>query len=462
MASVYQGKYTFPVASTAERSMLQGATAQAQMYAGLGQTLGRTFGDAIGKYFDVQDEKKAAESLADNQFANDIVYGPDRDVPADRKQRVKDMRGVMKASGGFKNFLGRIETERANQRADRAEKLAAENERLLVESQAMNRRLGAQRLDLGRFQLGAAKDAATTREAGKEFGRFLMSGEPGVTSRGEGLQRGLDRLGEADLAPLTSFQSDIASAMTRELEGERKLASEMSSDELAHYVAESDLSPEAKMAARGEIDRKRAQEMAGLEFQAKLAGAGLTTAKDRESLKQALDKSTSDLRAEFNKLPSIKTLNEVQAAVNKVERAANDVSAAGDLSLIFNFMKILDPGSIVREGEFATAQNAAGVPARIRNWWNNLLQGERLDGKQRLDFIQHARNAAQGQLDEASRHIKFYKGIIEAKGLRSDQIIPPGIMQLHEKGFGVRQQGQETAPEGTTQVGDFFVEEVDE
>ena len=42
-------------------------------------------------------------------------------------------------------------------------------------------------------------------------------------------------------------------------------------------------------------------------------------------------------------------------------------------------MKLLDPGSVVREGEFATAENAAGVPERIRQQWNKALKGDRLD-----------------------------------------------------------------------------------
>ena len=54
-------------------------------------------------------------------------------------------------------------------------------------------------------------------------------------------------------------------------------------------------------------------------------------------------------------------------------------------------MKVLDPGSTVREGEFANAQNAAGVPDRIRNLFNNWSKGQRLDEKQRQDFITQAK-----------------------------------------------------------------------
>jgi hypothetical protein len=71
--------------------------------------------------------------------------------------------------------------------------------------------------------------------------------------------------------------------------------------------------------------------------------------------------------------------------------AAKDHSAAGDLSIIFAYMKMLDPGSVVREGEFATAQNTAGVPDRIRNLYNRAINGERLAPRQRADFVNQAK-----------------------------------------------------------------------
>jgi len=62
----------------------------------------------------------------------------------------------------------------------------------------------------------------------------------------------------------------------------------------------------------------------------------------------------------------------------RIQASIEKPSAAGDLALIFNYMKILDPGSVVRESEFATAANAAGVPTRARNLWNKFLYGTRL------------------------------------------------------------------------------------
>lgn len=327
MASVYQGKYTFPVASTAERSMQQAATAQAQMYAGLG----KTFGDAIGKYFDAQDEKKAAESLADNQFANDIVYGPDRDVPADRNQRVKDMRGVIKASGGFKNFLGRIETERANQRADRAEALnKLTQERLLAASK--------QNEALGDLRIGALEDAAKTRKAGKELAAWMFKEKPGElppTAKHEmaALRRFDPRSRQfpqaTDLQPgqIVDPAAFVDVAKRRgALEAQRGPArspAEKSSAELARYVAESDLSPEAKMAARGEIDRKRAEEIEDLKLRSALATARSTSGykelEEERAARKAAQETTEFEQEQGQKDFSNLTIRDIDPSGNSID-----------------------------------------------------------------------------------------------------------------------------------------------
>ena len=76
-------------------------------------------------------------------------------------------------------------------------------------------------------------------------------------------------------------------------------------------------------------------------------------------------------------------------------------SAAGDIVLIFAFMKMVDPTSTVRESEQASAQNTAGVEQRVRNIYNKALTGERLSPEQRADFANQTetifRNAQQRQ-----------------------------------------------------------------
>lgn len=61
-------------------------------------------------------------------------------------------------------------------------------------------------------------------------------------------------------------------------------------------------------------------------------------------------------------------------------------TGAGDISLIFSFMKILDPSSTVREGEFATARNAAGVPSAITAVWNKIVGEGQISPTARKEF----------------------------------------------------------------------------
>lgn len=94
------------------------------------------------------------------------------------------------------------------------------------------------------------------------------------------------------------------------------------------------------------------------------------------------------LRDEYNKASS--DFVKVEDAFDRVQASAEDPDAAGDIALIFNYMKMLDPGSVVREGEFATAQNAGSVEESVYNMYNRLMSGERLNPNQRKMFLGRA------------------------------------------------------------------------
>ncbi len=77
-------------------------------------------------------------------------------------------------------------------------------------------------------------------------------------------------------------------------------------------------------------------------------------------------------------------------AYGRVLASAKDASPAGDLALIFNFMKVLDPGSVVRESEFATAANSGAFGERIKAAVGRVTGGERLSPDMRRDFVTRA------------------------------------------------------------------------
>lgn len=150
------------------------------------------------------------------------------------------------------------------------------------------------------------------------------------------------------------------------------------------------------------------------------------------------------LRKEFNALKVIKNTSEVQQSYNKIRNASRDVSAAGDLSMVFAFMKMLDPDSVVRESEQATAQNARGVPDKIRNTWNQILSGQRLAPAQREDFLRQADNLLQAQITAQKDAEKMYTTIAQSKGIDPSKVI---IKYKEEK-----KTDKTKAPEGKVEV----------
>lgn len=95
---------------------------------------------------------------------------------------------------------------------------------------------------------------------------------------------------------------------------------------------------------------------------------------------------------------------------------------AGDIALIFNYMKMLDPGSVVREGEFATAQNAGGIPDRILNAYNKALNGERLNPGQREMFSNQAKSLYTGAQSREKEVRKGLERVINNYGLKKSNV----------------------------------------
>ncbi|BCL69807.1 hypothetical protein TUMSATVNIG1_17620 [Vibrio nigripulchritudo] len=136
------------------------------------------------------------------------------------------------------------------------------------------------------------------------------------------------------------------------------------------------------------------------------------------------------LRKEFSGLPTIKDFSSINDSWDRVQASAHDPSAAGDLALVFNYMKMLDPGSVVREGEFATAQNAAGIDERVVGMYNRILSGERLTPVQRQDFVSRAGQMFNAQAGNYNDAVGQYRGLADQYSLSPDRIA--NTVELYE------------------------------
>jgi hypothetical protein len=97
---------------------------------------------------------------------------------------------------------------------------------------------------------------------------------------------------------------------------------------------------------------------------------------------------TETLQKLFTGNSVVKDFNTATSQYEKLLTSSERETAAGDMSMIFTYMKILDPTSVVREGEQATAKEAGAVPDRVLNSYNKAVTGQKLTTKQRADFVQ--------------------------------------------------------------------------
>lgn len=142
--------------------------------------------------------------------------------------------------------------------------------------------------------------------------------------------------------------------------------------------------------------------------------------------KQRFDATTS-LRKEFTGLN--KTFRDVEAAFGRVQTAVQNAKenpggqGVSDVALIFNYMKMLDPGSVVREGEFATAEQTAGIPARIRNLYNKMVDGGRLNDAQRNEFLNMAAGLYNREKQTYDSISQQFRGLAQQNQLDPNQVL---------------------------------------
>jgi hypothetical protein len=130
---------------------------------------------------------------------------------------------------------------------------------------------------------------------------------------------------------------------------------------------------------------------AALELEALKATGGVDPAKKFDQEEK--------LRKEYQ--GRTKVYGELGTTFSNIQSSASANTGPGDIALITGFMKMLDPGSVVRETEFATARDTAGLFENLRNQAQKLQSGQlfSLDSKQRKEYV----DLAKQYLDSAQK-----------------------------------------------------------
>ena len=131
------------------------------------------------------------------------------------------------------------------------------------------------------------------------------------------------------------------------------------------------------------------------------------------------------LRENFKSEPIYKGFTEVESANNQIKQAAAMKSPAGDLAAATKVMKILDPGSVVRESELGMAMQATGVEDRVKNYATMVLNGTKLTPSQRTDFVALAEKLTNAAGTQYNTKRAEYEQIAAANGLSVPASVPP-------------------------------------
>jgi hypothetical protein len=131
------------------------------------------------------------------------------------------------------------------------------------------------------------------------------------------------------------------------------------------------------------------------------------------------------LRKEFQ--TRTKVYGELGTTFSNINASAKAKTGPGDIALITGFMKMLDPGSVVRETEFATARDTAGLYERLLNTSQKLQSGQlfTLDSKQRQEYVDLAQQYLKAAQKKAAQDRRDLDAVVTNYKLNPDNVFGP-------------------------------------
>jgi len=107
---------------------------------------------------------------------------------------------------------------------------------------------------------------------------------------------------------------------------------------------------------------------------------------------------------------------------DKALASAATGTGAGDVALVFGFMRMLDPGSVVRESEFAQARDTAGLWESLKVQYAKLMVGESLSPIQRASFLSLSEEFMAASEEDAKKAYEDIRIVAKNYGLNEENI----------------------------------------
>lgn len=278
----------------------------------------------------------------------------------------------------------------------------------LLQDRAVAARNSGDIEDATLFEQMAEAAADPKRGPGVVFKSLAVrtAGIPGAKEMFETVDKSLSTARAEAEAPL-KLRQEIAAADKAEVEARVKM--ETATDDIAKAKATREF--EQAKAFKEQVDAKYAEQVAQDAIKKRAADLGLTNNQANQVLAAtrklgvetkkaalelaAIEAGVGDPKEKFGQEEKIrkewqgrsKVYSELQGTFNNIKASADTGNGPGDIALITSFMKMLDPGSVVRETEFATARDTAGLFTQLENRLQKAKNGELLGPAQRQEYV---------------------------------------------------------------------------
>jgi hypothetical protein len=183
-----------------------------------------------------------------------------------------------------------------------------------------------------------------------------------------------------------------------------------------------------------ELGVAREEKQAERQFQLDVLGAKEKAAQKKAEAvaKKEVLKLEDDYRKEYNTKKIVKDSKEINSAISRMDNVWNKYQSnpnprsknALDQALVITFNKMLDPGSVVRESEFARTSQGQALISKMQGATEKLAEGGvGLTDAERDEIIVVAKQLQEGQMIELEKEKQFYRELAEQRGLNIENII---------------------------------------
>ena len=201
---------------------------------------------------------------------------------------------------------------------------------------------------------------------------------------------------------------------------------------------------------KAQVDAKYAEQITLADLKKKAADLGLTAAQTGSALAQTrklgveISKAVIELEAlkatggvdptkTFDKEEKLrkefqlrtKVYGELGTTYSNIKSSAEAKTGQGDVALITQFMKMIDPGAVVRETDFAIARDTAGLYTKLENALKKAEGGQFLQPGQRNDFVNLAKQYYDAAQKKAGDDKKALGVVVKNYKLNPENVFGP-------------------------------------